>query len=133
MTAPSAAPTLGRVDDIDEAAAWRDLKDAIGEALWRYAETVTGVRREPSGEVPGGRLIGIPVHLARLSAARRAREVLRAAEDAAAAAAIEHGATYPTLAEAARTARQTAWKLYRPRVTAARATPGGGPGPVPVP
>ncbi len=45
----------------------------------------------------------------------RARQVLRAAADAAAAAAIEHGATYPTLARAARTARQTAWKLYRPR------------------
>lgn len=73
------------------------------------------VRREPSGEVPGGRLVGIPVHLARLSAARQARQVLRAAEDAAAAAAMEFGASYPTLAEAARTARQTAWKLYRPR------------------
>lgn len=58
---------------------------------------------------------GRPVYLARLSAARRARQVLRAAEDAAAAAAIERGATYPTLAEAACTARQTAWKLYRPR------------------
>jgi len=62
------------------------------------------VRREPSGEeVPGGRLTGIPVHLARLSAARRARQVLRAAE---------LGASYPTIADAA---RQTAWKLYRPR------------------
>jgi len=53
--------------------------------------------------VPGGRLTGIPVHLARLSAARRARQVLRAAE---------LGASYPTIADAA---RQTAWKLYRPR------------------
>ena len=115
MTAPGAAPTLGRVGNVDEAAAWDELEAAIGEALWRYAEAVTDVRREPSGEVRGGRLAGIPVHLARLSAARRARQVLRAAEDAAADAAIEHGATYPTLAEAARTARQTAWKLYRPR------------------
>jgi hypothetical protein len=115
VTAPGAAPTLGRVGKIDEAAAWGELEDAIGEALWRYAETITGVRREPSGEIPGGRLVGIPVHLARLSAARRARQVLRAAEDAAAAAAMERGATYPTLAEAACTARQTAWKLYRPR------------------
>src|SRR5271166_4487736 len=87
-----------------------------GEALWRYAEAVTGVRREPSGEeVPGGRLTGIPVHLARLSAARRARQVLRAAEGAAATAAIELGASYPTIADAADAARQTAWKLYRPR------------------
>jgi hypothetical protein len=103
------------VDDVDEAAAWRELEAVIGEALWRYAEAVTGVRREPSGEVPGGRLTGVPVHLARLSAARRARQVLRAAEDAAAAAAIELGASYPTIADAADTARQTAWKLYRPR------------------
>ena len=68
--------TLGQVDDGDEAtkaAAWRELEDAIGEALWRYAEAVTGVCREPSGEIPGGRQFGIPVHLARLSAARRAR------------------------------------------------------------
>ena len=103
------------MDDVDETAAWRELEAAIGEAVWRYAEAVTGVRREPSGEVPGGRLTGITVHLARLSAARRARQVLRAAEDAAAAAAIELGASYPTIAGAADTARQTAWKLYRPR------------------
>jgi hypothetical protein len=73
------------VDDVDEAAAWRELEAAIGEALWRYAEAVTGVRRKPS------------------------------AEDAAATAAIELGASYPTIADAADTARQTAWKLYRPR------------------
>ncbi len=104
------------MDDVDEAAAWRELEAAIGEALWRYAEAVTGVRREPSGEeVPGGRFTGIPVHLARLSAARRARQVLRAAEGAAATAAIELGASYPTSADAADTARKTAWKLYRPR------------------
>jgi len=103
------------VDDIDEAAAWRDLEAAIGEALWRYAETVTGGRRDSSGEVPGGRLTAGPTYLARLSAARRAWQVLRAAEDAAAAAAIEHGATYPMLADAAGMARQTAWKLYRSR------------------
>lgn len=103
------------MDDVDEAAAWRELEAAIGEALWRYAETVTGVRRDSSGEVPGGRLTADRAYLARLSAARRARQVLRAAEDAAAAAAIEHDATYPMLAEAAGTARQTAWKLSRPR------------------
>ena len=100
---------------MDEAAAWRELEAAIGEALWQYAEAVTGVRREPSGEVPGGLFFGIRLHLARLSAARRARQVLRAAEGAAAAAALEHGASYPMIADAARTARQTAWKLYRPR------------------
>jgi hypothetical protein len=105
------------VDDVDETAAWRELEDAIDEALWRYAEAVTGIRREPTGEVPGGRLTGGQVHLARLSAARRAREVLREAEQAAAGAAIEHGASYSRLADAARTARQTAWKLYRPRRT----------------
>ncbi len=69
----------------------------------------------PPGSPPGGRLTAGRAHLARLSAARRARQVLRAAEDAASAAAIEHGASYPMLADAAGTARQTAWKLYRPR------------------
>ena len=103
------------MDDVDETAAWGELEAAIGEALWRYAEAVTGVRREPSGEPPGGFFSGARVQLARLSAARRARRVLRAAEEDAAAAALEHGASYPMLADAARTARQTAWKLYRPR------------------
>ena len=103
------------MDDVDEAAAWRELEAAIGEALWRYAETVTGVRRDPAGEPPGGFFFGARMQLARLSAARRARQVLRAAEAAAAAAALEHGASYPMLAAAARTARQTAWKLYPPR------------------
>ena len=42
VTAPGAAPTLSRMDDVDEAAAWRELKAAIGEALWHYAEAVTG-------------------------------------------------------------------------------------------
>ena len=73
------------------------------------------------GEVPGGRLTGVPVHLARLSAARRARQVLRAAEDAAATAVIELGASYPTIADAADTAG-------RPRGSCTG--PGeGGPGP----
>lgn len=103
------------VDEAAEAAAWRECEAAIGEALWRYAEAVTGVHREPSGEVPGGRLAAGPVHLARLPAARRAREVLRAAEEAAAAGARKEGVTYPVIAAAAGTARQTAWKLYRPR------------------
>ena len=100
---------------MDEAAAWRELEAAIGEALWHYAEAVTGVYREPSGEPPGGFFFGARLQLARLSAARRAREVLRAAEGASAAAALEHGASYPMLADAAGTARQTSWKLYRPR------------------
>ncbi len=89
------------MDDVDEAAAWRELEVAIGEA-------VTGVHRESSGELPGGLFTAGRVHLARLSAARRARQVLRAAEDAAAAAAIERGASWPMLAAAARTAPQTA-------------------------
>jgi hypothetical protein len=103
------------MDDVDEAATWRELKAAAGEALWHYAEAVTGVYRDSSGEPPGGFFFGGRVQLARLSAARRAREVLQAAEGAAAAAALEHGASYPMLADAARTARQTAWKLYRSR------------------
>ena len=103
------------MDDVDETAAWGELEAAIGEALWRYAEAVTGVHREPSGEPLGGFFSGARVQLARLSAARRARRVLRAAEEDAAAAALEHGASYPMLAGAARTARQPAWKLYRPR------------------
>ena len=99
------------MDDVNEAAAWRELEAAIGEALWRYAEAVTGVRRDSSGEPPGGFFFGARVQLARLSAARRARQVLRAAENAAAAAALECGASYPMLADAARTARQTAWAV----------------------
>jgi len=82
------------VDNVDEAVAWRQLEAAIDEALWRYVEAVTDVRRETSGEVG---------------------QVLRAAEDAAAASAIELGASYPMPADATRTARQTAWKLYQPR------------------
>jgi hypothetical protein len=54
------------------------------------------------------------LHLARLSAIRRIRQALGAAERAEAAAAIGHGATYPMLAAAAVMARQTAWKRYRP-------------------
>jgi hypothetical protein len=100
------------MDDVDEAATWRELKAAAGEALWHYAEAVTGVHRDSSGEPPGGFFFGGRLQLARLSAARRAREVLQAAEGAAA---LEHGASYPMLADAARTARQTAWKLYRSR------------------
>ena len=60
-----------------------------------------GHRRAPRGvrEIPGGLFTAGRMYLARLSAARRARQVLRAAEDAAAAAAIEHGASYPMLAD----------------------------------
>src|SRR5258707_747424 len=76
VTAPGAAPTLSRMDDVDEAAAWRELKAAIGEALWHYAEAVPGVHRDSSGEPPGGFFFGGRLQLARLSAARRAREVL---------------------------------------------------------
>jgi hypothetical protein len=87
MTAPGAAPALGGVDAPAE---WRELEAAIGDVLWRYAEAVTGLRRDASGEP----LEGLPfpvrwMHPARLSAARRARHVLRAAK----ADAIEHSAT----------------------------------------
>ena len=105
------APTPSRADAPDEPAAWRELEAAIGDALWRYAETLTGFRRDAAGLSSDVRR----VHLARLAAARRARQVLRAAEDSAAADAIEHRATYSMLAEAAGMARQTASKRYRPR------------------
>jgi hypothetical protein len=94
------------VDQVDEPAAWRELEDAIGAALERYAHAVT-----PDDTVGRER----QMHLARLSAARGARAVLAAAESTAAAAAIEHGASYPMLADAAGIARQVAWKRYRPR------------------
>jgi len=94
------------VDQADEPAAWRELEDAIGAALERYAQAVT-----PDDPAARQRR----VHLARLSAARRARAVLADAESTAAAAAIEHGASYPMLADAAGIARQVAWKRYRPR------------------
>jgi hypothetical protein len=96
--------------------AWRELETAISDALWRYAETVTGVRRDEAGDI----VEGLPfvsdrsLHLARLSAIRRARQALSAAEPAEAAAAIRDGATYPVLAAAASMARQNAWKRYRP-------------------
>ena len=69
--------------------AWRELETAISDALWRYAETVTGVRRDEAGDI----VEGLPfvsdrsLHLARLSAIRRARQALSAAEPAEAAAA----------------------------------------------
>lgn len=91
---------------MDEPAAWRELEEAIGAALARYAQAVT-----PDDAVGRQRRM----HLARLSAARRARAVLAAAECTAAAAAIGHGASYPMLADAAGIARQVAWKRYRPR------------------
>lgn len=99
----------------EETAAWRDLETAIDAALWRYAEAVTGVRRDAAGQITEGPFAaGRALHLARLSAIRRIRQALGGAEHAAAAAAIEHGATYPMLADAAAMARQTAWKRYRP-------------------
>jgi hypothetical protein len=94
------------VDQVNEPAAWRELDDAISAALARYAQAVI-----PDDALGRARRM----HLARLSAARRALAILRAAETTAAAAAIEHGATYPMLADAAGMARQTAWKRYRPR------------------
>ncbi len=103
------APALTLVDEPDEPAAWRELEAAVSDALWRYAETITGFRRDAAGLSSDGP----QVHLARLAAARRARQVLRAAEDSAAADAIEHGATYRMLADAAGMARQTASKRYR--------------------
>jgi hypothetical protein len=99
---------------VDEQAAGRELEAVIGAALWRYAEAVTGLGRDAAGE-QGPRLAGSQMHLARLAGARRARQAPASAETAAAAAAIECGATYPALAGAAGMARQTAWKRYRPR------------------
>jgi len=105
----------------DDEAAWRDLEAAVSAALWRYAEAVTGARRDAAGQITEGPFAaGRLLHLARLSAIRRIRQALGAAERAEAAAAIGHGATYPMLAAAAAMARQTAWKRYRP---------GRGPGP----
>jgi hypothetical protein len=113
-TAPGAAPTLGGVD---EPAAWRELEAAVSDALSRYAQAVTGVRLDDAGEplpLAGPPFASRRLHLARLSAARRARQILRAAEAEAAASAMEHGASYPMLADAAGMARQSAWKRYGP-------------------
>jgi hypothetical protein len=105
------APTLSLSDEPDEPAAWHELEAAISDALWRYAETVAGFHRDAAGlSSDVGRM-----HLARLAAARRARQVLRSAEDSAATDAIEHHATYQMLADAAGITRQTASKRYRPR------------------
>jgi hypothetical protein len=82
------------VDKADESAAWRDLEAAVGDALWRYAEAVTGVRRDAAGQITEGPFAaGRVLHLARLSAIRRVRQALGAAERAEAAAAIGQGAT----------------------------------------
>jgi len=118
------------VDKADETAAWHDLETAIGDALWRYAEAVTGVRRDADGQITEGPFAaGRVLHLARLSAIRRVRQALGAAERAEAAAAIGHGATYPMLAAAAAMARQTAWKRYRPGGSPARHSTGKGAAP----
>jgi len=118
------------VDKADESIAWRDLETAVGDALWRYAETVTGVRRDAAGRITEGPFAaGRVLHLARLSAIRRIRRALGAAERAEAAAAIGHGATYPMLAAAAAMARQTAWKRYRPGRSPDRHSTGKGAAP----
>ncbi len=91
---------------MDEAAAWRELESALDAALWRYAEAA-------AGGWEGSPFAGRMLHLARLSAARRLRAPLDAADRAAAAGALEEGASYPMLAAAAGMARQAAWRRYR--------------------
>ena len=81
--------------------------------------------RSRRGPFAAGRVL----HLARLSAIRRIRQALGAAERAEAAAAIGHGATYPMLAAAAAMARQTAWKRYRPGRSPDRHSTGKGAAP----
>ena len=99
---------------MDEPAAWTELEAAISGALWRYAEAVTGVRRDSTGAPVTGTSFQIrDMYLARLSAARHAREVLDTAEAEAASGAFEWHATYPVIAEAAGISRQNAWKRYR--------------------
>jgi len=99
---------------VDEPAAWHEVEAAISGALWRYAGAVTGVQCDNSGRPVAGSSSGIrAMYLTRLSAARRARKVLEAAEAAAAADAIEWGSGYPMIADAAGISRQNAWKRYR--------------------
>jgi len=113
---------------VDEPAAWHELEAAISGALWRYAEAVTGVRHDSSGELVAGSSFEIrDMYLARLSAARRARSILAATEAGAAAGAFEWGAGFPMVAEAAGMARQNAWKRYR----GCHPRPDGGPVPGP--
>jgi hypothetical protein len=88
------------------------------------------VRRDAAGQITEGPFAaGRVLPLARLSAIRRIRQALGAAERAAAAVAIGHGATYPMLAAAAAMARQTAWKRYRPGRSPDRHRTGKGAGP----
>lgn len=112
---------------MDEPAAWHELEAAISGALWRYAASVSGVRRDSSGRpVTGGPFEIRDMYLARLPAARRARrarQVLEAAEAGSAAGASGWHATYPMLAEAGGISRQNAWKRYR------RVLPEPGQGP----
>ncbi len=118
------------MDRAEEGAAWRELETEVGDALWRYAEKVTGVRRDGTGQITEGPFAaGRMLHLARLSAIRRVRQALSAAEHGEAAAAIGHGATYPMLAAAAAMARQTAWRRYRTDRSPCRPSTGRGAAP----
>ena len=112
---------------MDEPTAWRELEAAISGALWRYAEAVSGIRHRGPGEYLEGSTFEIQrMYLAGLAGARRAREILDAAEAEAAAGAIEWGTGYPAIADAAGISRQNAWKRYRSCDPRPKAGPGGG-------
>ncbi|HET9970373.1 MAG TPA: hypothetical protein VFQ68_19220 [Streptosporangiaceae bacterium] len=114
---------------MDEPAAWHELEAAISGALWRYAEAVTGVQRDSSGEPVAASSFEIRgMYLARLSAARRVRGVLAEAEAEGAAGAFRWGASYPMVAEAMGISRQNAWKRYRGSYPRPEAGPMPGPG-----
>lgn len=99
---------------VDEPAAWHELEAVISGALWRYAEAVTGVRRDDSGRPVTGTSFQIrDMYLARVAAARRSREVLDAAKAEAASGAFEWHAIYPVIAAAAGISWPNAWKRYR--------------------
>ena len=114
---------------MDEPTAWRELEAAISGALWRYAGAVSGIRHRGPGEYLKGSTFEIQrMYLAGLAGARRAREILNAAEAEAAAGAIEWGTGYPAIADAAGISRQNAWKRYRSCHPRPEVGPGDGTG-----
>ena len=114
---------------MDEPTAWHELEAVINGALWRYAEAVSGIRHRGPGEYLEGSTFEIQrMYLAGLAAARRARQVLNAAEAEATAGAIEWRTGYPMIADAAGISRQNAWKRYRSCHPRPEPGPGGGTG-----
>jgi hypothetical protein len=98
---------------VDEEAARRHLQAAVDEAVWAYAQTVSGHARS---EIEAGwpPLAARQLHLARLTAIRLLPGVAEPIERAIARAALAEGVTYAALGGAAGMSRQSATRRYGP-------------------